>query len=405
MSKSTFFTGQPVFNQILKLIPKHIVKSISAELKSDYYCKRFSTYDHLVTMLYAIFNHCTSLREVTTGLLAWEQRIYHLGMQHYPRRSTISDANNRRSESVFEHIYLKLFDHYKNLLSDSHSSTSQKKLYIFDSTTITLFQEVLKGSGLSKKDGRRKGGIKVHTLIRNDHDVPSMICYSSAAANDTLFLKCLQLPEGSVIVFDRGYLDHTTFNRFTDQKITWITRLRSRSAFTVQGSFIVSSAHQHFGIISDQSIVMGDHRHPRTAKVPARLIVFKEPQTGKVFEFLTNNMQLSPTDITSYYKNRWQIELLFKRLKQNYPLNYFLGDSENAIKIQIWCVLIADLLLKVIKKASKCKWSFSNLVSMVRLHLMTYTDLTAFLHSAEKTLLIKFKQKTTFPYLQILFPT
>src|ERR1700722_7988233 len=108
MSKSSFFTGQPIFNQVLKFIPKSQVISIARQHKADYYCKRFTTYDHLVTILYSIFNRCTALREITTGMLAWEQRITHLGISHYPRRSTISDANNRRSEAVFEQIYRQL---------------------------------------------------------------------------------------------------------------------------------------------------------------------------------------------------------------------------------------------------------------------------------------------------------
>ena len=119
MPKGSFFTGQPIFSQLLHLIPRSLVLSASRSCHSDYYCKRFTTYDHLVTFLYAIFNGCSSLREVTTGLLAWEQRIGHLGMQHYPRRSTFSDANQRRSQEVFEQIYWKLYQRYAAFLSDS----------------------------------------------------------------------------------------------------------------------------------------------------------------------------------------------------------------------------------------------------------------------------------------------
>lgn len=407
MSKSNFFTGQPIFNQLLSLIPRHLVKKPVVALSADRYCKHFTTYDHLVTMLYAILNQCSSLREVATGLLAWEHRIHHLGIHHFPRRSTISDANNRRSEAVFEQIYLNLYHKYKNVLSDSRiDKGDRRQMYIFDSTTISLFQEVLKGSGLSKKDGRRKGGIKVHTLIRSDHDVPCMVRYSSAAANDSSFLKCLQLPQGSIIVFDRGYMNYAEFNRLSQQKITWITRLRSRSAYQIKETLTVSAVQKNAGIVSDQLIILGDHKQPTIPKVPARLVIFEEPSTGKIFEFITDNTQLTAVDITECYKRRWQIELLFKRLKQNYPLNAFLGDSENAIKIQIWCALIADLLLKVIKKTSKCRWSFSNLVSMVRLHLMTYTDLKSFMVNAEKTLLKSINQKHNISMQwKIMFPT
>lgn len=384
MNKGSFFTGQPIFSQVLNCIPRQLVKEVSVEQKADYYCKRFTTHDHLITMLYCIFNHCTALREVTTGLLAWEQRIGHLGLKHHPRRSTISDAGNRRNEGVFEQIYLKLLKRYDHFLSDSPIKHKSRPLFIFDSTTITLFQEVLKGCGQSKIDGRRKGGIKVHTLIRSDQDVPCMIRYSAATGCDTNFLKHVNLPEGSLIVFDRGYPDYTTYNRFTTQKINWITRLRADSVYQVTKDRPVNEKQYNQGVQWDREIIMG-HEHKKTAsKVKARLITYKDALTGKVFNFLTNNLRLAPLTIANYYRKRWQIELLFKRIKQNYPLKYFLGDSENAIKIQIWCTLIADLLVKVIKKGTACNWSYSNVASMIRLHLMTYMDLKLFLKSPEK---------------------
>src|ERR1700730_56456 len=391
MTKGTFFIGQPIFNQVLSCIPRPLVNRISVEHKADHYCKRFTTYEHLVTLLYAVFNHCTSLREVSTGLLAWEQRISHLGMKHHPRRSTISDANNRRSEAVFESIYLRLFSRYAHFLSDSQPNNKRKRLYIFDSTTITLFNEVLQGTGLSKMDGRRKGGIKVHTLMRSDQDVPCMVRYSAAKANDVQFLKQVQLPKGSVIVFDRGYPDYRSYNRFTKQGVNWVTRLRTHTVYQIANNRPVAEIHYRQGVQADQEIIVGNTHHRSAIKVKARLIRFKDPLTAKIFEFLTNNFRLSPLTIANYYRKRWQIELLFKRVKQNYPLKYFLGDSANAIKIQIWSVLIADLLLKVIKKGSGCKWSFSNLASMIRLHLMTYIHLTSFLKAPEKELIKRMK--------------
>jgi hypothetical protein len=386
MHKSIFFTGQPIFNQVLSFIPRSIIRQVSREFKADHYCKKFSTYDHLVTLLYCVFNHCSSLREVCSGLLAWEQRIGHIGMLHHPRRSTVSDANSRRDASVFEAIYFKLLQKYDGFLSDSR----HKKLYIFDSTTITLFSQVLQGTGLANMNGRRKGGIKVHTLIRSDQDVPCMIRFSAAKNNDVQFLKEVQIAKGSVIVFDRGYADYKSYNRFNTQGITWVTRLRTPTVYKTVELRAVAELQQQQGILEDREIIIG-HDHQKTAvKVKARLIVFKASD-GKVFEFLTNNFRCAPITIANYYRKRWQIELLFKRIKQNYPLKYFLGDSENAIKIQIWTVLIADLILKVIKKGTHCKMSFSNLASMIRLHLMTYTNLSNFLRSPDKELRRKIK--------------
>lgn len=379
MNKSTFFSGQPIFTQLLKFIPKDSVVRIAKERKADYYSKRFNTYEHLVTMLYSIFNNCNSLREVTTGMLASEQRLRHLGVRYHPRRSTISDANNRRVSEVFGDIYYSMYEKYAPFLSDSHKRNKASKLYIFDTTTISLFQEILRTSG-KNPSGKRKGGIKVHTLIRSDQDVPCMIRYSAAAANDSQFLKEVYLPKGSVLVFDRGYYDFITLNRFTTDGITWVSRLRKTFSYTV----LKQNPADNPAIISDEHIQLGWRCGTR---VIARLVQYRDQESGEQYQFISNNFRMKAESIAALYKKRWQIELLFKRMKQNYPLKYFLGDSENAIKIQIWCSLIADLLLKVIKKGAAAKWSFSNLAAMIRLHLMTYIDLTGFLKSPEKALL------------------
>jgi Domain of unknown function (DUF4372)/Transposase DDE domain len=399
MNKSTFFSGQPIFAQLLKFIPKDSIARIARDSKADHYSKRFNTYEHLVTMLYSIFNNCNSLREVTTGMLASEQRLAHLGIRYHPRRSTISDANIRRQAEVFEKIYFSLYKKYASFLSDSCKNSKASKLYILDATTISLFQEVLRTSG-KNPSGKRKGGIKVHTLIRSDQDVPSMIRLTEAAANDSQFLKEVNLPKGSVIVFDRGYRDFTTLNRFTSEGIGWVTRLNRLFAYDIKQEYILPDNCS--AIISDQQIQLGWRSG---TKVTARLVTYYDDASKEKYEFLTNNYRMSAINIASLYRKRWQIELLFKRMKQNYPLKYFLGDSENAIKIQIWCSLIADLLLKIVKKAAAARWSFSNLAAMVRLHLMTYINIFNFLKSPEKSLLKLFSKPVTQNYNQLSFIT
>lgn len=405
MSKSKFFTGQPIFNQVLNFIPRSLVQQVSRELNADYYCKSFKSYDHLVTMLYAILNQCTSLREVTTGLLGWEQRIHHLGLKAHPRRSTIADANNRRNPEVFERIYLKLLAKYSRILPDSRRRSRKNNLYIFDSTSIALFQEILKGSGLSNKEGKRKGGIKVHTLLHANNDLPVMIRYSASAAADARFLKQIQLPRGSVVVFDKGYRDYSTYNRFTSEQITWVTRHRDSSIFKITKSCPVNDYQRKNGVEADNHIELGHSHQKNATKVAARMITYKDPVTGKLFYFITNNTTLAPLTIANYYRQRWQIETFFKRIKQNYQLHYFLGDNENAIKIQIWCTLIADLLLKVIRQGTRSPMAFSNVVGLIRLHLMTYMDLKSFLRAPEKSLLCKIQQQKHVSVNPSLFPT
>jgi len=393
MSKSIFFTGQPIFSQVLNFIPRSRVDEISRQNLADRYCKKFSTYDHLVSMLYAVFNNCNSIRELTSGLLAWEQRIKHLGVNYFPRRSTFSDANSRRSELVFGQIYEFLYKRYRHSLPDSRKGKSDR-LYIADSTTISLFQEVMRNAGRRGSNGKRKGGIKVHTLVRSDEDVPCLIRFTAGAAHDSPFLKDLKLPEGSILVFDRGYVDYAQFQHFSDQGVTWVTRRRRNTVYQTTEKLSVSQSQSTKGVQKDKLVVLG-HRVYEHPLANARLIHFTDPQSGKKFQFLTNNTRLAPASIAALYQKRWQIEILFKRLKQNYPLRYFLGDSENAIKIQIWCALIADLLIKLIKSLAGRKWSFSNLSSVIRIHLMTYIDIFAFLKNPERALQVKLDKHQT----------
>jgi len=352
-------------------------------------------------MLYAIFNNCNSLREVTTGMLAAEHRLSHLGVRYHPRRSTISDANNRPQAEVFEEIYFSIFKKYSSFLSDSRMKSKSSRLYILDSTTIRLFHEVLRTGGPNPANGRRKGGIKVHAMIRSDQDVPCLIRYSSGVANDSQFLKEIHLSRGSIIVFDRGYHDFTTFNRFTKESVTWVTRRINLFAFAIKNK-IENSANDEC-IISDRHVIMG-HKDKKN-RVKARLIRYRDSNSGEVYQFVTNNLKMTASTIAALYQKRWQIELLFKRMKQSYPLKYFLGDSENAIKIQIWCSLIADLLLKIVKKAAAARWSFSNLAAMIRLHLMTYINLFGFLKSPEKSLLKLYSRPRKQGHNQLLFVT
>jgi transposase len=301
---------------------------------------------------------------------------------------------------------MELLAKYGSFLSDSRSAKSrQDRLYIFDSTTITLFEEVLKGVGIRSLNGKRKGGIKVHTLLKSTQDVPVMIQFSASSKSDSSFLKQVQLPAGSILVFDRGYNSYHTFNQLASKGVTWVTRLRKDSVFIVTKQREVTQDQSEKGILADQEIILG-HEHEKTAiKVPARLICYQDPETQRQFQFLTCNKRMAPATIAALYKKRWQIEVLFKRLKQNYPLKYFLGDSVNAIEIQIWCSLIADMLLKIIKKSTVRRWSFSNMASMIRIHLMTYIDLHRFLKFPEKALLNLAIKSKILNQTPTLFPT
>lgn len=400
MSKSSFFTGQPIFTQLLKFIPQAQVGKLVGQLQTDHYYKKFKTYDHLVTMLYTCFHGCKSLREVTTGMQVSFNRLKHLGMHYIPRRSTLSDANKARNEVFFGKLYHGLYSYYYGSLPDSRKRKSiQERLFIIDSTTINLFSDVMKAMGMKPANGKCKGGAKAHMLMKADEDVPRFVDLTHGTKNDKVILDKINLEPGSIVVFDRGYNNYVKLAEWGVQGVIWVTRMINTASHVILGSNPISARQQQRGVLGDENILMGRPSNKKTTKLLARKITYKHAETGEIFEFITNNMKMSPLTIADLYKKRWQIELLFKRIKQSYPLKYFLGDNENAIKIQIWCSLITDLLVKIVQgKIRKRKWSYANLSSIIRLHLMSYVSLFAFLNNPDKALTDYHDQR---PYHQL----
>ena len=382
MNKSIHFSGQLTFAQLIKLLPKDLIARSVERFHSDHYYKKFNTWHHLVTMLFTCYGHCHSLREVVSGMRAFEGRLQGCGVQFFPTRSTFSEANAKRDSAVFEEIYLSLKKYWESVYPDSRPN--KKSVYVIDSTTITLFQEIFKGTGLHNKNGKRKGGLKVHMAVQQSQSIPSIIHFSDATNPDVVFAKSLGVSPGSTLIMDRGYRSYAQYHRWGQENIRWITRLHSQNHYTIVESFEVSEKEGQAGIVEDRLILMGASRSTQP-KVQCRLIKLAAPVSGKTLEFITNDLKSAPTQIAELYKKRWSIELLFKRLKQNMPLQYFLGDNQNAIKIQVWCALIADLLLQIVKRQVQRKWSFSNLVSIVRLHLFNYLNLFSFLENPERS--------------------
>lgn len=390
MNKSTHFSGQPTFSQLVNLIPKGIVSNCIQQVRSDHYYKKFNTWHHLISMLFTCYGHCHSLREVVSGMRALEGRLQSCSINYFPARSTFAEANARRDSKVFELIYFALKKHWDGVFPDSRKD---EKLYILDSSTIKLFQEIFKGAGLSKSNGKRKGGLKVHMAVQEQQYLPSIMHITQAAYNDVSFSKNIYLPIGSTVVMDRGYRDHNLYNHWTSQGIRWITRTHPNSYYVINKSLAISSKQKQVGVLEDCLIKLG-HPARKVPKVNCRLVKYRSADTGKYFEFLTNDFNSKPLTIANLYKKRWSIELLFKRLKQNMPLQYFLGDNQNAIRIQIWCALIADLLLQVVRRQVKRKWAFSNIVSIIRLHLFNYLNLFTFLEDPERSMILTLPTQT-----------
>jgi len=384
MDKSTHFFGQSVFGQLVSLIDNRIISEACIASKSDHYVKRFTTKDHLISMLFCSFAKCTSLREVSGAMLGLAGKTKHFQLQHIPKRSTLADANKRRDSSVFGCIYNKLLQKYSYHISDSRiKDVINKQIEIFDSTTISLFKDILKCVGRNPENGRKKGGIKVHTVINVDETVPKMVWFTEAAKNDHILLEKLKMDANTIYVFDKGYNDYKAFKRFGENHTGFVTRIKDNAVYeTLEPCTIEEKIH--CGVLEDQIIEVTVKEQEGESKLKLRKIKFYDRVQKREFEFLTNLFEMRPDLVAAIYKLRWQIELLFKQLKQNFPLKYFLGDNENAIKIQIYCALIANLLMTVVQKSVKKAWSFSNLVSFCKIHLFNYIHLLRFLEKPDK---------------------
>lgn len=384
MGKNKYFSSKSVFGQLISLIDDSMISKAVKKYDSDRYVKHFKCKDHLFSMVFCCLERCNSLREVSGGMVGLSGKEETVRINHLPKKSTLADANKCRKVEFFEEIYNNLLEKHSFVLSDSRIEIALgKKVKIVDSTTISLFKDILKCVGRKSSNGKSKGGIKSHTVINADEKVPNLVWFTEATTHDHQFLEKLKCDEHTVYIFDKGYNDYKAFAHFSEQKTGFVTRIKDNAKYEVtQKNDIPENIHS--GVLSDEIIEVEVNNESGKTKLKLRKIKYYDREHKRIFDFISNLFEFRADTIAALYKIRWQIELLFKQIKQNFPLKYFLGDNENAIKIQIYCVLIVNLLLGVIKKSLKRQWSFSNLVSFCRIHLFNYIHLTKFLESPEK---------------------
>ncbi len=390
MNKGTHFIGQPVLGQMLNLPNKDKILNFSKLNNGERYIKHFDAYQHLVVMIFAVIKKFDSLREISVAMMPEVRKFNHLGIKMMPRRSTLSDANARRPEKVFECIYRSLYDRYKDELS-SDSRKHQvakwlKKLQIIDSTTISLFSNIIfKGVGRNPKTGKKKGGIKVHTNIHANEGVPSDIKFTSAATNDSFMLMPSNYNRGDIVAMNRAYIDYSKIEELTQRGVIYVTKMKKNLVYKTLSDVMLMAPG---GLMAEREQIVEFSKKTKDEEIKhkARIITYVDIKKGraKLVSLLTNDMEKPAEEIIAIYRKRLEIELLFKQLKQNFPLKYFYGESENAIKIQIWVTLITNLLLMVVQKRIKRSWSFSGLVCMIGIILTYYMNIYTFFEFPEK---------------------
>ena len=400
MGKNSNFFGQPIYGQLIKSLDREKIVGISRKHGGEKYVKSFDGYTHLLTMLYAVIQRFDSLREIETSMTAEVRKLRHVGLETVPRRSTLSDANARRSEKFFEEVYRDLYAANKDILfSDSRRNGTEewiKQLRIIDSTTITLFSNaIFKGVGRHPKTGKKKGGIKVHSVIHANEGVPCDVQFTSAATNDSFMLDPCHYSHNDIVALDRAYINYAKFEELTDRGVVYVTKMKKNLSYEV----LVDCMYQNpQGLMEyrEQVVVFRKDGINHIARI-ITYVDIKKGKKPKLISLLTNDFDMPLETIVAIYRRRWQIESLFKQIKQNFPLRYFYGESANAIKIQIWVTLIANLLLSVLQSSLQRRWSFSGLATIVRIVLMYYLNLEKFLNQPDADLKIMLAEESESP--------
>ena len=399
-----------MYGQLISLLDRSKILVISRENGGERYVKHFDAWQHLVIMLYAVIKRFDSLREITNSMFPEARKFSHLSISMMPRRSTLSDANARRSEVIFEETYRDLYATYKGeLSSDSRKHQTPKwldRLQIIDSTTITLFSNLIfKGVGRHPKTGRKKGGIKVHANIHANEGVPSDIRFTSAATNDSFMLKPSNYASGDLLAMDRAYIDYAKFEEMTRRGVTYVTKMKKNLVYTVESDKMYMSPEGLMEYRVQHVTFTKRAKDGEDIVHHARIVTYVDVKKtrAKLVSLLTNDMEMEAEEIVGIFRKRWEIELIFKQIKQNFPLRYFYGESANAIKIQIWVTLIANMLLMVMQKRIKRSWSFSGLATMFRIMLMYYVNCYTFFEEPEKDWLAIIKRMEKAPPQHLLF--
>ena len=379
--------GQPILGQILGLVDKWSFNQLVKNKKSDYYYKAFKTWPHFVTMMFGILSRCDSMAETCEGLKGLSGKLNHLGLEKAPAKSSAGDGLRNRDNVFFEALYYELADRYKSFLSDSRTlGLTVKELFIVDSTTIRLFSDILKGVGRNpKNDGKKKGGLKVHMLIDAVQSVGKFMKITAAKMHDKNFLKEIDVPQFSMIVFDRAYNYYKQFAEWTGKNIYFVTRQKSNALYEVIETISETKlAKKIAGVSMEQLIEISFKQGKEIILLKLRRVCYQDNH-NRQYVFICNNFIITAEEIALIYKKRWGIELLFKKMKQNFQLHYFYGENENAIRTQVWCTLIAQLLLTVLQKKSSVTKAFSTIATLVRIHLVSLLDVYELLKNVKRS--------------------
>ncbi len=337
-------SGQNVFAQLMDFLPKHQFRRCVERYRGNHRIRSFSCLDQFLCMAFAQLTYRESLRDIEACLGAIGSKLYHAGIRGPVHRSTLADANEKRDWRIYADFAQILIATARGLYAQDDFGVALKQTaYAFDSTTIDLCLALFPWARFR----RRKGAVKLHTLLDLRGGIPCFVHISHGKMHDILALDHLVIESGAFYIMDRGYIDFARLHAFTRNMAFFVTRSKKNLAFSRQESHAIDKTT---GLRSDQTIRLNGPKTSQEYPDPLRRVHYRDPQTDKRLVFLTNNFDLPALVIAQLYKCRWQVELFFKWIKQHLRIKAFYGTSENAVKTQVWIAISVYVLVAVIKK-------------------------------------------------------
>src|SRR5882762_5809100 len=355
-----------IFAQLLQLFPREKFQQAVNQQKGDRHGRGFTCWGQFTAMLFCQLGQAKSLREICNGLMAIEGKLKHLGIGQAPNKSTLAYANEHRPWQVYQTVFEQLLEKCYSLARGKKKFRFHNKLLSLDSTSIDLCASIFDWA----KYKRTKGAVKVHLLLDNEGYLPCFACLTDGKSHDITAARTMHFQPGTIVVMDKGYVHYDWWNELSQQGVYFVTRLKKDLKWKELKRCPVPT---NSAILRDQIIAIRPYRRNYTLQL--RVVTKWDAEKQEEIQFLTNHLEFGTTTIARIYKERWQIEIFFKSLKQLLRVKTFVGTSANALKTQIWTALIAMLILKYLKLRSSFGWSLSNLVALLRQQLFVYRDL------------------------------
>jgi hypothetical protein len=355
-----------LFAQLLDLVPRPEFERLARLHGVEARSKGFSSWDQFVAMLFCQLGQAHSLREIVQGLASALGKLVHVGLRRAPSRATLSYANEHRSWVFYRELFGRVLERGRLYAKGKGKLRLRAPVYLLDATVIDLCLEVFNWARFR----RAKGAVKLHLVLEHEGHLPVFAHITDGKVHEVRMARRLNFPPGAIVVMDRAYNDYTLFNDWCERDVSFVTRMKDNAVYEVLERHAVAGE-----IWRDEWVLLaGTGAQAKCPHVLRRIVVW-DPEKKRELVLLTNILDLAARTVARLYKERWQIELFFKALKQNFRVKTFVGTSANAVKTQLWTALLAILLLKILQLRSAFKWSLSNLVALLRMNLFTYRNL------------------------------